>query len=411
MNETHLPMDMLLQEAKRYAVNIINEVYYFRPFAINMIDYAGMAICPYLVDIYKEMSPILFSQGLPQDDIDKVEQIDIEEIKDWFYVFKRNKEKLEERQADFKENIDELQFLVKEYRDSEEFKKMLDFVGKFNYLAPYNSMLVHMQKPGSQLVLEGKKWVKDHHRMPTPNAQKLIILKQFGPVQCIFDISDTEPIDKERMSEEEYILEQWKTRLNRIEGQVNHDVLKQLIDNLPAYGVYLDVSFNATTTLGGYVKPYNHVINVRINKEHRVACNSRFLISVNRRQNETEVFHTICHELAHIFCRHYSYNPEKRRLMSMKEREFEAETVAWLVCKRHGIKNPSEEYLAVYAPDGEIPICSTDGIMRAVTEIEKMLKDNIYARQSLWYKEDEQHKKEIEELVKVIKKAKKAKKK
>lgn len=84
----------------------------------------------------------------------------------------------------------------------------------------------------------------------------------------------------------------------------------------------------------------------------------------------------------------------------MKEREFEAETVAWLVCKRQGIENPSEEYLASYAPHGEIPICSTDIIMKAVTEIEKMLKNEVDIKDSLWYKQDKQIRQDISKFLK-----------
>lgn len=106
------------------------------------------------------------------------------------------------------------------------------------------------------------------------------------------------------------------------------------------------------------------------------------------------------HELGHLFCYHQCYDPSKHRSLTLKEREFEAETVAWLVCKRQGIENPSEEYLASYAPHGEIPICSTDIIMKAVTEIEKMLKQEIKIKDSLWYKEDKLLQKEVTQYLK-----------
>ena len=109
-------------------------------------------------------------------------------------------------------------------------------------------------------------------------------------------------------------------------------------------------------------------------------------------------FHTICHELGHLFCYHQFYTESKRRKLTIKEREFEAETVAWLVCKRHGIYNPSEEYLASYAPQGEIPICSTDLIMKAVAEIERMMESPFKIKESLWYKED----KGLKEKIRVI---------
>ena len=106
----------------------------------------------------------------------------------------------------------------------------------------------------------------------------------------------------------------------------------------------------------------------------------------------------ISHELGHLFCYHQFYTESKRRKLTIKEREFEAETVAWLICKRHGIYNPSEEYLASYAPQGEIPICSTDLIMKAVAEIERMMKSPIKIKESLWYKED----KGLKEKIRVI---------
>ena len=134
-----------------------------------------------------------------------------------------------------------------------------------------------------------------------------------------------------------------------------------------------------------------------VNKES-ARVNSRFIISFNRNQERIVQFHTICHELGHLFCYHQFYTESKRRKLTIKEREFEAETVAWLVCKRHGIYNPSEEYLASYAPQGEIPICSTDLIMKAVAEIERMMESPIKIKESLWYKED----KGLKEKIRVI---------
>lgn len=128
-------------------------------------------------------------------------------------------------------------------------------------------------------------------------------------------------------------------------------------------------------------------LSIMVNKES-AKINSRFIISINKNLSRIVQFHTICHELGHLFCYHQFYTESKRRKLTIKEREFEAETVAWLICKRHGIYNPSEEYLASYAPQGEIPICSTDLIMKAVAEIERMMESPIKIKESLWYKED-----------------------
>lgn len=302
------------------------------------------------------------------------------------------------REQEFKENIDELQFLVKSYRRSEEFQKLLNFIGHFHYLAPYNAMLVQMQKPGATFVFNGKKW-QEYGRRPKINAQKLIILKPFGPIQCVFDYGDTEEIlGALNVLDEADLMKLWDESLKRTKGEIEKETWDILIKNLPVYGIYLDDKFQAANTYGGYIMPYEEKqLSIMVNKES-AKINSSFIISINKNLSRIVQIHTICHELGHLFCYHQFYTESKRRKLTIKEREFEAETVAWLVCKRHEIYNPSEEYLASYAPQGEIPICSTDLIMKAVAEIERMMESPIKIKESLWYKED----KGLKEKIRVI---------
>ena len=387
--EMEIPEDVV-QDARKYALCIIFSVRNYIDFAVSMIDYLSEDISSICGSLYKELYQIAFTRGHHMDDPEYVDSFD-----DWSLIheYQRYKEReaLKEREDEFKDNIDELQFLIQQYRDSEEFQKMLDFVGKFSYLAPYNAMIVEMQKPGAKFVFPGKQW-RSYGRRIKPNAQQLITLLPFGPIQCMFDISDTEPIEGVKVTEETELMLMWDSSLKNPKGELNPELLKQLTDNLPSYGIFLDDSMLAANTYGGYIMEYSQPISVPINREHKLKVFSRFLISVNQRQTNEEKFHTICHELGHLFCRHQYYDFDKMRRPSHKEREFEAETVAWLVCKRHGINNASEGYLATYAPSGEIPICSTDLIMRAVTEIEKMLEKNIYATSSMWYNEDKTYK-------------------
>lgn len=402
-------MDML-QDAKRYAICIATEVYGFRDFAVAMVDYLGEPIVPYLKELYEGLTLFFFEQGLKCDDISEVNDITNSQIIFWHEEFKRKEiERVEEQSRTIEENIDELQFLIKDYRDSVEFKNMLDFIGKFHLLAPYNAMLVYMQKPGSRLVLKGKDWL-EMNRVIRENAQKLITLRPFGPVQCMYDISDTEPTSDSQMTSDEELIDKYNRSFEIQEGEISKNMYNQLLSNLPSYGIYLDDNFNASSSYGGYVKPYVHEITPIAVPPSIIRTSSRFIISVNRSMSMTQKFCTICHELGHIFCHHASYDPKKKRVLSLKEREFEAETIAWLVCKRHGIITQSEQYLATYAPEGTIPVCSTELILKAVTEIEKMLKGNVYLTKSLWYKEDKSVKKEVDEILDKTKKREKRKK-
>lgn len=389
-------MNSFPPQAFDYAQHIIRETKTFMDFAIALVDYMGEDIIPYCKSIYCTLMFSPCEKDLLFQNIEEIDVIDEKSIREQFYRFlDRNLEKV--REKEFKENIDELQFLVKSYRDSREFKKLLDFVGRFPYLAPYNAMLVEMQRPGATFVLSGKEWLK-LGRKPKLNCQKLIILKPFCPVQCVFDFEDTEPASADVHAIKEIeLIEMFDKTLETKDGHVSTIVMQHLMDNLPTYGIYLDKSFVAANTYGGYIQPYKQKkLTIKIYKDTTIQYESCFALSVNHNQNETTMFHTICHELGHLFCYHLAYNDKKRRKLTLKEREFEAETVAWLVCKRQGIRSSSEEYLATYAPQGEIPICSIDHIMKAVTEIEKMLTEKVCIKDSLWYKEDNAFKKVVD---------------
>ena len=389
-------LEKKMPEAIKYASNIITETPNFIEFAIALTDYMGKDFIPYCKSVYmmlvnlSEFSHIAFNY----EDFKHITPSIIETEYNAFI----SKQQEKQRELEFKENIDELQFLVRSYRNTQEFKKLLDFVGHFSYLAPYNAMLVQMQKPGATFVFNGKKW-KEYGRRPKVNAQKLIILKPFGPIQCVFDYGDTEEIPGALdVLDETDLMKLWDGSLKRTKGEIEKETWDILIKNLPVYGIYLDDKFQAANTYGGYIMPYEEKqLSIMVNKES-AKINSLFIISINKNLSRIVQFHTICHELGHLFCYHQFYTESKRRKLTIKEREFEAETVAWLICKRHGIYNPSEEYLASYAPQGEIPICSTDLIMKAVAEIERMMESPIKIKESLWYKED----KGLKEKIRVI---------
>lgn len=392
----------LYQKAFEYGTHIIYEAPDFLKFSMELADYMGEDIIEISKDVYSGLYTLACLPKTVKDKMDSLEEVekyDLDYIYYKFSYFKKEQER--DRQKEFKENIDELQFLVKSYRQKDEFKKMLEFIGKFNYLSPYNAMLVEMQKPGSTFVFSGRKWAKDYGRIPKVNAQRLITLVPFGPIQCLFDFSDTEPIEGEYAVSETELMDEWDKSLTKTKGEIPQEELDNLIHNLPQYGVYLDDQFNAANTYGGYIMEYSdRKLDILIGKDSLFQHVSRFLISVNKNQDNANKFATICHELGHLFCCHQSYNRSKKRRLTAKEREFEAETVAWLMCKRHGIYNPSEEYLATFAPEGEIPVCSTEIIMKAVSEIEKMLEGPVRVKDSLWYKEDKNFKEDIDKAIK-----------
>ena len=394
-NEAKMEIKEVLEnkmpKAIEYASHIIMETSNFIDFAVALVDYMEEDFIPYCKSVYVMLRGLSYPKVVFEED-DKLEGITPDVIRGAYHNFLSKQGELV-REKEFKENIDELQFLVKSYRDSNEFQKMLDFIGRFPYIAPYNAMLAQMQKPGATFVLTGKKWA-EYGRQPKLNGQKLIVLKPFGPVQCVFDFEDTEPIpNATKVIEKADLIKKYTEGLQQAQGDLDNKTMNTLVSNLPVYGIYLDDNFMASNTYGGYIMPYHdQKLKVKIDKDYYMEVPSCFVISINKKQTNAVKFHTLCHELGHLFCNHQCYDKRKKRKLTLKEKEFEAETVAWLMCKRHGISNPSEEYLASYAPNGEIPICSTELIMRAVTEIEKMMEGFVGVNESIWYKEDAEFK-------------------
>ena len=389
----------MLQIARKYALSIVFHTHGFTDFAMSMMDYLGEDICCICKELYYELYQVALTRGFYLDGCEDVEKFSEEYLVNCYYQRKEKKRQAErEREAEFRNNVDELQFLIDEYRKSDKFQQMLNFVCKFRYLAPYNAMLVQLQLPGATLVLTGKKW-REYGRKVKPNAQQLITLYPFGPIQCMFDFSGTEPIEGVKATEEAELMKEWDECLKRVEGDIKPELLNQLINNLASCGIFYDDSLLAANTYGGYLTPYKHYIMVKIGNE-LVKTTSRFMISVNHKQSDTEKFHTICHELGHLLCRHVYYHDRAKRRLDLKEEEFEAETIAWLVCKRMGISNPSEKYLSLYAKEGKIPLCSLDLIMKAVTEIEEMINFEISIKSGKWYQADKVFKGFVDNIIK-----------
>jgi hypothetical protein len=91
------------------------------------------------------------------------------------------------------------------------------------------------------------------------------------------------------------------------------------------------------------------------------------------------------HELAHLYCGHLgSPNPKwwpDRRGFHHIVREFEAESVCYMICERLGIGNPSEEYLSsLLGPGTGVPPISLEAVMTSAGLIERMGRERLKPR-------------------------------
>jgi len=281
-----------------------------------------------------------------------------------------------------KKSIPELDKLFQEigtYRKTKEFKELLDFVKKFPKIAPFNAMLLHIQKPGSNYVTSAAEWQNTFERLIKPEARPMVILRPFGPVSFVFDLSDTygdKPFPKE-------LLDPFG-----VEGKISDVEFKRMIRNLKCDGIlYSKADFG--TDMAGMICNSAGGRETKIQNPTKEVWVKVLYDMVVNKNNEVETrFVTVLHELGHLYCGHLGSPDLKwwddRRGLHKNEREFEAECVCWLVCERKGINNPSAAYLNDYLENNEyIPDISTDTILKAVSIIESMINEKKNPRKEI----------------------------
>ena len=306
-------------------------------------------------------------------------------------------------------NLDSLWRNVKAYRLSENFLAVMKACSRFRHLAPYNAMLVEMQRPGARYVLSEKEWRNKYDRGIKPNARPLIVLVPFGPVDFLFEINDTYPLKTDLFwKSDDEILEEiaapYKTRKD-----VSDEVLNATIDKLSIHGIAIDTSFVAGANYAARIEllaNHSHSINLHVGKDKNINWRANYLLSINKNAQKGECFASICHELGHLFCQHLiapnEWGKWQVRNLSHEAKEFEAESVSWLVCERLGIGNPSEKYLSGYlTANNEIPSeVSIERILYAVKEVWSIciLGSNVTYREGLLYKHCESFKETVRRI-------------
>lgn len=262
--------------------------------------------------------------------------------------------------------LDELFHRVGTYRSGPELRGLFEFIKQFPRIAPFNAFLLHVQRPGSWFVASADEWFNLYDRTIKPGANPLVILWPFGPVRFVYELNDTEgrPFPEE-------LMEPFK-----VEGKVCFEMSERLLQNLPLVGVRLNWANHGTDRAGSIQWAM---------RRYRVPHRGKFLrmdfdmVINSKLQKEAQIV-TIAHELGHLLCGHLGWVKGDDSFSSRLDvgkcvAEFEAESVAWLVCERIGISNPSEKYLAGYLDkDKEVPPISLEAVLKAAGIVENMLR-------------------------------------
>lgn len=245
------------------------------------------------------------------------------------------------------------------YKQSEDYKALLEFVVRLRNFAPFNAMLLQIQKPGLSYAASAEDWWKRFHRWPKEGARPLLILWPFGPVALVYDVMDTEgdhplPEDVQSFVATGSISE---GRLQSFESLLRRKKISLL---------WVDKGDQNA----GLIR----VVRRPTDKEQA----TEYRIHINQNHESAVQFTTLTHELGHLYLGHLGpdskFKIPRRGPFSYKQKEIEAESVAFIVCKRNGIAPKSQTYLSSFVnSDTSIDEVDIYQVMRAAGRVEEVL--------------------------------------
>jgi hypothetical protein len=251
--------------------------------------------------------------------------------------------------------IDQLIADTRLYDSAKAVKELLDFTTRLRHIAPFNAMLLHIQKPGLSYAARPKDWWDRFKRRPMRHARPLVVLRNFGPVEFVYDILDTEgaPLPDSAFA--------FPTAGNVPLGWMAD--AEQRLARAEIRVIQIDRGDNSA---GHACRLSDHKNQDRL---------EAFEVGVNRNHPIATRIVTLLHELAHVFLGHCGADTKRgvktNRPANLALREVEAETVAYLVARRTGLLPRSESYLETY--EGAFNQLDLHRIMRVASAIERLL--------------------------------------
>jgi hypothetical protein len=261
------------------------------------------------------------------------------------------------------------------YHSSADYRQLLDFVVKLRNFAPFNALLLQIQKPGLSYAASAFDWGERFNRRPKRDARPLLILWPFGPVALVYDVQDTEGDDLPA-----------DVSFFQASGEITEERMKHFLVLMERKGIkkhYFDGGADHAGSIEVTQKP-----PTKEEKKQKAGKPSEYLMRINQNHAPNVQFSTLAHELGHLFLGHLGADERlsipERPPMPHARRELEAESFAYLACRRNGVDCKSQTYLAEYvSKHTNVDNLDMYQIVRAVGQLETLLELTAHTRYEL----------------------------
>ena len=244
-------------------------------------------------------------------------------------------------------------------RKSEKFIEAVNFVAKLRDYAPYNNMLVYLQRPTATFWATVRDWRDRFERSIKEDAIPIIMLQPMGPIMLVYDVADTDgPELPERYAE-----------AFDVRGDFDGLWLTKTIENCERAHITVKIKSLGMLHAGTAIR-------------FGTSNSAQLAIEIKEELDAPARYATLCHELAHIFLGHLGGDNDgnwpSRWGLRRTKKELEAEATAYLVCKRAGLATTSADYLAGYLENpNDLQGISVDMIMKVSGHIERMGREAV----------------------------------
>lgn len=247
------------------------------------------------------------------------------------------------------------------YKTGKEYLDLLMFLGRFSSYSPFNLLLIHIQNPQCQYFATAKKFKNKFGRSIKEGARPMIILQPHGPVAFVYDLEDTigEVIPPR-------VLNPFLSY-----GFLDGHFLFQLFKDLEQENIWVGLSLMSKKQ-AGYIFSLGHQV-----KDGKTV--NTYSVKLNQKHDAPTLFTTFIHELAHLYLGHIQADETRgikdRTHIKHVQREIEAESVAYVVCKRHQVEADSCAYLGGVTGSNETHLykLDVDLIVKVVAKLEKLI--------------------------------------